>query len=139
MSHVLSHTWALTVSRMRLAMRNRAFLFFSLIMPLAFLFIYAGIFGRGRAQAVPYLLAEVLALTVMGSFWGLSVQLVTFREQGHLAPVPCDAGGRERDARLEPDFKLFSDAAHDCHRVLSCRARCFTWPGWATCFPSLFW
>jgi ABC-2 type transport system permease protein len=69
---------------MRLAMRNRAFLFFSLIMPLAFLFIYAGIFGRGNGQAMPYLLAEVLALTVMGSFWGLSVQLVTFREQGIL-------------------------------------------------------
>lgn len=84
MNHVLNDTWALTASRMRLAMRNRAFLFFSLIMPLAFLFIYAGIFGRGRAQAVPYLLAEVLALTVMGSFWGLSVQLVTFREQGIL-------------------------------------------------------
>src|ERR1700689_4261869 len=80
----MSHTWALTVSRMRLAMRNRAFLFFSLIMPIAFLFIYAGIFGRGNRQAVPYLLAEVLALTVMGSFWGLSVQLVTFREQGIL-------------------------------------------------------
>jgi ABC-2 type transport system permease protein len=80
----LRYTWALTVSRMRLAMRNRAFLFFSLVMPLSFLFIYAGIFGRGRAQAVPYLLAEVLALTVMGSFWGLSVQLVTFREQGIL-------------------------------------------------------
>ena len=30
------------------------------------------------------MLAEVLALTVMGSFWGLSVQLVTFREQGIL-------------------------------------------------------
>jgi ABC-2 type transport system permease protein len=72
------------MSRMRLAMRNRAFLFFSLIMPLSFLFIYVGIFGRGRIQAVPYLLGEVLALTVMGSFWGLSVQLVTFREQGIL-------------------------------------------------------
>jgi ABC-2 type transport system permease protein len=81
---MLSHTWALTASRMRLAMRNRAFLFFSLIMPIAFLFIYAGVFGRGNRQAVPYLLAEVLALTVMGSFWGLSVQLVTFREQGIL-------------------------------------------------------
>jgi ABC-2 type transport system permease protein len=80
----LRHTWALTMSRMRLAMRNRAFLFFSLIMPIAFLFIYAGFFGRGNRQAVPYLLAEVLALTVMGSFWGLSVQLVTFREQGIL-------------------------------------------------------
>ena len=72
------------MSRIRLAIRNRAFLFFSLIMPIAFLFIYAGIFGRGNRQAVPYLLAEVLALTVMGSFWGLSVQLVTFREQGIL-------------------------------------------------------
>jgi ABC-2 type transport system permease protein len=80
----LSHTWKLTASRMRLAMRNRAFLFFSLIMPVMFLFIYAGIFGHGSPQAVPYLLAEVLALTVMGSFWGLSVQLVTFREQGIL-------------------------------------------------------
>src|ERR1700688_5088846 len=91
-----SNTWALTMSRMRLAMRNRAFLFFSLVMPLAFLFIYAGIFGRGRIQAVPYLLAEVLALTVMGSFWGLSVQLVTFREQGILrrfrvAPISASA------------------------------------------------
>jgi ABC-2 type transport system permease protein len=81
---MLSHTWALTASRIRLAVRNRAFLFFSLIMPIAFLFIYAGIFGRGNRQAVPYLLSEVLALTVMGSFWGLSVQLVTFREQGIL-------------------------------------------------------
>ncbi len=81
---------------MRLAMRNRAFLFFSLIMPLSFLFIYAGIFGRGNRQAMPYLLAEVLALTVMGSFWGLSVQLVTFREQGILrrfrvAPISASA------------------------------------------------
>jgi len=84
LSHVLSHTWALTVSRMRLAMRNRAFLFFSLVMPLAFLFGYEGIYRRLGPQAVPYLLAEVFALTIMGSFWGLSVQLVTFREQGIL-------------------------------------------------------
>lgn len=80
----MKYTWALTVSRMRLAMRNRAFLFFSLIMPIAFLFIYAEIFGHSNPQVVSYLLAEVLALTVMGSFWGLSVQLVTFREQGIL-------------------------------------------------------
>jgi ABC-2 type transport system permease protein len=84
LSHVLGHTWSLTVSRMRLAMRNRAFLFFSLIMPLAFLFGYAGLFRRFGPEAVPYLLSMVLALTVMGSFWGLSVQLVTFREQGIL-------------------------------------------------------
>src|SRR5260221_9390365 len=84
------------MSRMRLAMRNRAFFFFSMVMPLAFLFSYMTLFGRGKAQAVPYLLAMVLALTVMGSFWGLSVQLVTFREQGILrrfrvAPVTASA------------------------------------------------
>ena len=50
----------------------------------------------GQCGAVPYLLASVLALTVMGSFWGLSVQLVTFREQGilrrfRLAPVSAGA------------------------------------------------
>jgi len=92
----LRNTWALTMTRMRLAMRNRAFLFFSLIMPLAFLFIYAGIFGRGNPRDLPYLLGAVLALTVMGSFWGLSVQLVTFREQGilrrfRIAPVGASA------------------------------------------------
>jgi ABC-2 type transport system permease protein len=81
---------------MQLALRNRAFLFFSLVMPLAFLFLYAGVFGRGNPQAVSYMLAAVLALTVMGSFWGLSVQLVMFREQGilrrfRLAPVGAGA------------------------------------------------
>src|SRR5260221_3229594 len=81
---------------MRLAMRNRAFLFFSLVMPLVFLFVYAGILGRGNREAIPFLLADVLALTVMGSFWGLSVQLVTFREQGILrrfrvAPISASA------------------------------------------------
>jgi len=88
----LKHTWTLTVSRMRLAMRNRAFLFFSLVMPLAFLFLAMGIFAKGLANATNYILAPVLALTVMGSFWGLSVQLVMFREQGilrrfRLAPI----------------------------------------------------
>ena len=80
---------------MRLAVRNRAFIFFSLVMPLGFLFLYLGVLAPalfGTRSALPYLLAAVLALTVMGSFWGLSVQLVMFREQGilrrfRLAPV----------------------------------------------------
>jgi ABC-2 type transport system permease protein len=81
---------------MLLALRNRAFIFFSLIMPLAFLFLFAAIFARGNPVAVSYLLGPVLALTVMGSFWGLSIQLVTFREQGilrrfRLAPVSAGA------------------------------------------------
>ena len=85
-------TLKLTAIRMRLAMRTRVFLFFSLIMPLAFLFLYGGIFGKGDPATVRYLLPAVMALTVMGSFWGLSVQLVLFREQGilrrfRLAPI----------------------------------------------------
>lgn len=80
----MRNTWILTKVRMRLALRNRAFMFFSLVMPLAFLFVYATILGRGDPNQVRYLLPSVLALTVMGSFWGLSIQLVMFREQGIL-------------------------------------------------------
>ena len=88
----MSTTWTLTKARMLLALRNRAFLFFSLVMPLAFLFLYLGIFGRSNPAEATYLMGPVLGLTVMGSFWGLSVQLVMFREQGilrrfRLAPV----------------------------------------------------
>lgn len=91
-SNVLTHTWTLTKVRMRLAMRNRMFLFFSLVMPMAFLFFFVLVFGRGQPGWVSYILGAVLTLTVMGSFWGLSVQLVLFREQGilrrfRLAPV----------------------------------------------------
>jgi ABC-2 type transport system permease protein len=78
--------------RMRLAMRTKVFLFFSLIMPMAFLFLYAVVFAKSDPGAVAYMLPAVLALTVMGSFWGLSMQLVSFREQGilrrfRLAPI----------------------------------------------------
>jgi ABC-2 type transport system permease protein len=88
----LKHIWTLTAARMRLALRNRAFIFFSLVMPLAFEFVFLGIFGKGDPAAVSYLFGPVLALTVMGSFWGLSIQLVMFREQGilrrfRLAPI----------------------------------------------------
>ena len=83
---------ALTINRIQLALRNRLFLFFSLMMPLVFLFLFLGIFSRGVPAAMPPLLGQVVAITVMGNFWGLSVQLVTFREQGilrrfRLAPV----------------------------------------------------
>jgi ABC-2 type transport system permease protein len=78
------NTWTLTKVRLRLAMRNKMFLFFSLIMPLGFLFFFAALFGRGRSGWIGYILGAILTMTVMGSFWGLSVQLVMFREQGIL-------------------------------------------------------
>jgi ABC-type uncharacterized transport system permease subunit len=79
----LKHTWTLTKIRIRLALRNRAFFFFSLVMPLIFLFVAVAFFGK-RVEWVGYILGAILTTTVMGSFWGLSVQLVTFREQGIL-------------------------------------------------------
>lgn len=87
----MRNIWLLTIIRVRMALRSRTFLFFSLIMPLGFLFAYDFIFGK-KPELVGFLLGAVLGLTVMGSFWGLSMQLVQYREQGilrrfRLAPV----------------------------------------------------
>jgi ABC-2 type transport system permease protein len=83
-SNVIRNTWILTRIRVRLAMRNRTFLFFSLIMPLGFLFFFVTIFSKGDTAWTAYILGAILTMTVMGSFWGLSVQLVMFREAGIL-------------------------------------------------------
>ncbi|MGH9716814.1 MAG: ABC transporter permease [Candidatus Acidiferrales bacterium] len=92
----MSTTWTLTKMRIHLALRNRAFFFFSFLMPLLFLFGAVTFFAKGSGSWVAYVLGAILTLTVMGSFWGLSVQLVTFREQGvlrrfRLAPVNASA------------------------------------------------
>jgi ABC-2 type transport system permease protein len=88
----LKHFLALTSMRMRLTLRNKAFLFFGLIMPFGFFFLFAGVFAKGDPFAVRFLLGPVISLAVMGAFWGLSVALVSFREQGilrrfHVTPV----------------------------------------------------
>jgi ABC-2 type transport system permease protein len=80
----VSKTWSLTKIRIRLALRNKAFIFFGVAMPLAFLFFFELVFAKGVSERVAYVLGAILTLTVMGSFWGLSVQLVMFREQGIL-------------------------------------------------------
>jgi ABC-2 type transport system permease protein len=74
----------LAAMRIRITLRNKAFLFFSLIMPMVFFFLYGSVFAKGNVQAVTFLMGPVLSLTVMGTFWGLSMQLVTWREQGIL-------------------------------------------------------
>jgi ABC-type multidrug transport system permease subunit len=88
----LTNLATLTRVRMQLALRNKMFFFFSVIMPLGFFFLYAGVFAKGDRHAVSFFLGPVLALNVMGSFWGLSATLVMYREQGilrrfHVAPV----------------------------------------------------
>src|SRR5580700_2320649 len=117
----LRNTWILTKVRMRLAMRNRTFLFFSLIMPLGFLFFFALVFGRGQPGWISYILGSVLTLTVMGSFWGLSVQLVTFREQGILRRfriAPIGAGSMLASSILSNYFMLLPTVAIE---MLVCR------------------
>src|SRR5271169_703015 len=83
-SNPIGNTWTLTKVRVRLAMRNRTFLFFSLLMPLGFLFFFVMVFSKGEPAWTAYILGAILTMTVMGSFWGLSVQLVMFREAGIL-------------------------------------------------------
>jgi ABC-2 type transport system permease protein len=88
----LTNLLTLTRTRMVLALRNKMFFFFSVVMPLMFFFLYAGVFAKGDPHGVKYFLGPVLALNVMGSFWGLSATLVMYREQGilrrfHVAPV----------------------------------------------------
>jgi len=88
----LTNFLTLTRMRLQLTLRNKMFIFFSVIMPFAFFFLYAGVFAKGNPRGVRYLLGPIIALTVMGSFWGLSAALVMFREQGilrrfHVTPV----------------------------------------------------
>jgi ABC-2 type transport system permease protein len=70
--------------RIRITLRNKAFLFFSLVMPMAFFFLYGSVFAKGNPYWVRRLLGPVIAMSVMGTFWGLSAQIVTWREQGIL-------------------------------------------------------
>jgi hypothetical protein len=117
----LGGTWTLTKMRIRLAMRNRAFFFFSLVMPLIFLFGAVTFFGRGRKEWVGYILGAILTTTVMGSFWGLSVQLVTFREQGILRRfrlAPLGAGPMLASSILSNYFLVLPVVAFE---ILVCR------------------
>jgi len=84
----------LAAMRIRITLRNKAFLFFSLVMPMAFFFLYCGVLAKGEIPKIRYLLGPVIAMSVMGTFWGLSAQIVTWREQGilrrfRLAPIPA--------------------------------------------------
>lgn len=88
----MKHFGSLTHMRILLTLRNKMFLFFSVIMPLGFFFLYSGVFAKGDPQGVAFFLGPVIALNVMGGFWGLSAALVMYREQGilrrfHVTPV----------------------------------------------------
>jgi ABC-2 type transport system permease protein len=75
---------SLAAMRIRITLRNKAFMFFSLFMPLTIFFLYGSIFAKGSPQVFSVLMGPVLSFTVMGTFWGLGLQLVTWRERGIL-------------------------------------------------------
>ncbi len=88
----MTNLFTLTSMRMRLALRNKMFFFFSLVMPIGIFFLYSAVFAKSDPKYVKSLLGPVLSFNTMGSFWGLSAALVMFREQGilrrfHVSPV----------------------------------------------------
>ena len=124
--------------RIQLTIRNKMFLFFSVVMPFGFFFLYAGVFAKGVPDGVRYLLGPVVGLTVMGSFWGLSAALVMFREQGilrrfHVTPVtPSGHAGFQRGFELHPDL------AHGIARNSFLLACFFRYTVSVTCWRFLF-
>jgi ABC-2 type transport system permease protein len=82
----------LAAMRIHITLRNKAFLFFSLVMPMGIFFAFCSLLAKGMPERISYWMGPILAFTVMGTFWGLSMQLVTWREQGilrrfRLAPI----------------------------------------------------
>src|SRR5689334_1641286 len=77
----------------RVVMRTRVALFFTLLIPMLFLLAYAGIFAHGNPRTVEYMLGQVMTLNILGAgFFGLGLQAVMQRERGvlkryRLAPI----------------------------------------------------
>ena len=86
----------LTGIRLKLLIRNRSTIFFSILFPIMFLFIYGFLFAKGDREMVRFLMGPVVVLTILGSgFWGVGFQIVIFREKNILRrfrPAPVGAG-----------------------------------------------
>ena len=92
----MNGTLNLTIVRLKLLVRNRSAIFFSVVFPILFLFIYAFLFARGEPSRVRFLMGPVVVLTILGSgFWGVGFHIVFFREKNILRrfrPAPVGAG-----------------------------------------------
>jgi ABC-2 type transport system permease protein len=81
----LKAVWPLTLIRLKLFLRNRSSIFFAVVFPIVFQFVYGFLFARGNPQMVQFLMGPVVVLTILGSgFWGVGLQLVFFREKNVL-------------------------------------------------------
>lgn len=76
--------------------RSRTALFFTLLFPQLFLFVFAYVFAGGDPQKVAYLMPGVLTITTLtSSFFGYSMHMVAERERGalrRLRVTPTAAG-----------------------------------------------
>jgi len=115
----LTNFATLTRMRIQLTLRNKMFFFFSVIIPFGFFFLYAGVFARGIPLVVRYFLGPVLALTVMGSFWG-SAPLSSVSGTGHPAPLPRYSRNPERHACFQRRRQLRAYDTYCSHRIPVC-------------------
>jgi ABC-2 type transport system permease protein len=82
-----------TLIGLKLTFRDRQAIFWTYAFPLFFLFLFAGIFARGRAETLMTMLPGLLCISAMSSgLWGIGVTLPAMRERGilrryHLAPI----------------------------------------------------
>lgn len=82
-----------TVMSLKLTYRDRQAIFWTYIFPLFFLFLFASVFARGRAEVVTGLMAGLLCISSMSAgLFGMSINLVMMRERGilrryRLAPI----------------------------------------------------
>ena len=66
---------------LKLAMRNRAVIFFNYLFPLIFFFAFAELFHAGTGQGVAYFVATVLTMGILGNgLWGAGMRSVQDRE-----------------------------------------------------------
>ena len=82
-----------TLTGLKLTFRDRQAIFWTYAFPLFFLFLFAGIFARGRADMVLTMLPGLLCISAMSAgLWGIGVTLPAMRERGvlrryRLAPI----------------------------------------------------
>ena len=101
--------------RMRLALRNRAFIFFSLVFPLVFLFLFLGLFARGNVGCGAVHAGVGAGADGHGQLLGTERAAGDLPRAGHSAAVSRGAGGRGRHAGLQHPFELHHDAADGDH------------------------
>jgi len=70
---------------LKLAMRNRAVLFFNYVFPLIFFFTFAMLFGAQRSSAIVIVVTMVIVIGILGSgFFGAGMRAVQEREENIL-------------------------------------------------------